>query len=257
MKHLELAAVLLLVSSGTALAQASPFAGTWKLDTAKSQFTRDTFTVSKTAAGLHYSNGGPVSFDFAIDGKDYPVIPGRTTAWTKAADGGWDQVAKTDGKVLSKAHRVLSLDGKTLTSTYVGYRPDGTESHESDVYTRVSGSHGLEGEWKDVKVKAATDTMMISASPGRYEIKTPSYKESISGSTDGAPAEIKGPTVPPGAMASYKATGPAEWTYSITLKGTVYDKGVMTVSPDGRTMTDTSWIPGKESEKVVAVYQKT
>jgi hypothetical protein len=30
----------------------------------------------------------------------------------------------------------------------------------------------------------------------------------------------------------------------------------MTLSADGRTITDVSWTPGKESEKQTAVYQK-
>jgi hypothetical protein len=31
----------------------------------------------------------------------------------------------------------------------------------------------------------------------------------------------------------------------------------MSVSADGKTLTDTSWVPGKESEKEVDVYTKS
>jgi hypothetical protein len=41
------------------------------------------------------------------------------------------------------------------------------------------------------------------------------------------------------------------------LQGKVYAKGVMSVSADGKTLTDTSWVPGKESEKEVVVYTKS
>ena len=75
--------------------------------------------------------------------------------------------------------------------------------------------------------------------------------------TDGTPAPMKGPTVPPGAMASYKAVGANTWDYFITVGGKPFDKGMLVVSPDGHTLTDTSWTPGRESEKSMAVYAKS
>ena len=68
---------------------------------------------------------------------------------------------------------------------------------------------------------------------------------------------MKGPTVPPGAMAAYKAAGKDTWNYTIMIKDKTYGKGMLTVSPDGKTLTDTSWTPGKESEKSTAVYVKS
>ncbi|WP_174301595.1 hypothetical protein [Caulobacter sp. S45] len=257
MKQFVLAAALCGAMSGVALAADSPFAGTWKLDTTKSQFTGDTLDYSKTATGMHYSDGA-VAYNFAMDGKDYPVMPGRTTSWTKTSADGWDMVAKADGKVVVKSHRMLSADGSTLSSAWTEYRPDGTTAKGSTVYKRLSGSTGLAGKWKDVKVQATDDTMKIMVpAVGHYEMVSPAYKSTIIGMTDGTPAPIKGPTVPPGAMASYKAAGMGTWDYTITVQGKAYEKGMLTVSPDGKTLTDTSWTPGKESEKSMAVYDKS
>lgn len=239
------------------LACASPFDGTWKLDTAKSKFTGDTMTYSKTAAGYRYSNGGPISYTFAIDGKDNTVVPGRTMAWAKAADGGWDVVVKANGTVVSKAHRSISADGKTMTSSYTEYRPDGTTVHETDTYTRVSGEKGLAGEWKDTKVQAASDTMKITTSAGGgYQIDYPAFKETIAGKTDGKRVAGKGPTLPTGAMIGYKADGARKWSFDGGIGGKTYFMGVMTVSDDGKTLTRRSWIPGKESEASSEVYVK-
>ncbi|WP_158913936.1 hypothetical protein [Caulobacter sp. S45] len=258
MKRLAIAIMLIGVSAGSALAYSSPFAGTWKLNVKMSKFTGDTFTYTESAKGFHYSNGSTISYDFAMDGKDYTILPGRTMAWTKVGDHAWEVVAKNEDKVLSKTHREISADGKKMISSYVEYRPDGKTVTESDVYDRVSGSHGLAGKWKDVKVQAATDVMTITTpSAGQFELSVPSYKQTISGPTDGTPVEIKGPTIPPGAMASYKALAPEKWEYSITLKGKAYVKGVMTVSAGGKMLTDTSWVPEKEAEKTVAVYDKS
>ena len=92
---------------GTAHAQSSPFAGVWKLNVAKSKFTGDTFSYVKTTTGYKYSNGGPVTYAFATDGKDYPMIVGRTTSWTASGPGAWDVAFKIDGKTVTKAHRVI------------------------------------------------------------------------------------------------------------------------------------------------------
>ncbi len=257
MKQFVLAAALCGAISGVALAADSPFAGTWKLDIAKSQFTGDTLDYSKTATGMHYSDGA-VAYDFAVDGKDYPTMPGRTTSWTKTGAGSWDAVFKASGKVVVKSHKMLSADGSTLSSSWTEYRPDGTTAQGSTVYKRVTGSAGLSGKWKDVKVQATDDTMKIMIpAMGRYEIVSPAYKSSTMGMTDGTPAPIKGPTVPPGAMASYKAAGMGVWDYTITVQGKAFAKGMLAVSPDGKTLTDTSWTPGKESEKSMAVYAKS
>jgi hypothetical protein len=250
-------AILTTAGGAVAHAQTSPFAGVWKMDPAKSKFTGDTLTYTKTATGFKFSNGGPVAYAFAIDGKDYPIMAGRTTAWTKAGPGAWDVMFKLNGKVMTKAHRVLSADGKTLTSTYVESRADGTSTTEKDVYQRVSGTEGLAGEWKDVKADVADDTMKITVpAPGAFKLEDPTDKVVIVGKTDGSPVSLTGPTIPPGAAATYKAVGPTTWAYTRLLNGKLFSKGELTVLPGGKTLTDSSWIAGKESEKSVAVYVK-
>jgi hypothetical protein len=257
MNRFALAAFILAAGSTPALAHASAFDGTWKLDVAKSKFTGDTFTYAKTATGYSYSNGATVSYAFAADGKDYPTLPSRTVAWTKNADGSWDVVTKANGKVVTKTHRSLSADGKTLTAAYTEYWPNGSTVHESDVYTRVSGTSGLAGKWRNTKANVASDSITIkTSSGGHFEIDTPSLKETVTGLTNGAPVAVKAPNAPPGAMAAYKAAGPSKWTYNISLGGKIYVSGAKSVSADGKTLTDTSWVPGKESEASVAVYAK-
>ena len=180
---LTLAAALTL--SGAAFAE-SPFVGSWKMDVAKSTFTGETMTYTKTATGYHFSNGSTFSYDFADDGKPYTtMIAGRTATWTKTGDGAWDMVFAIDGKTLTKAHRTLSPDGSTMTTTYEEYRPDGTTVHESDTYKRISGASGLEGKWEDIKVDAAPDTLMISkAAPMTYKVEYPTQKVTFLTHTD-------------------------------------------------------------------------
>lgn len=258
MKHFALTLVLLAASAGAASAADSPFAGTWKLNVEKSTLAGQTLSYTATATGFQFSNGSTVKFDFAIDGKDYPVIPGRTVSWTKRGDNSWDSVYK-DGKgtVVSKVHRVLSADGKTMTVVSTDYHADGTTSEETDVRARVSGGPGLAGKWKEVKVSRASDTTIISVpSPGHIKYEIPSQKETTEGAVDGSPSHVQGPSVPEGATIAWKQVTPTELTWSYAVKGIVLAKGTDTVSSDGRSLTSVSWAPGKESEKTSEVYDK-
>jgi hypothetical protein len=245
-------------ASTAAMAFDSPFAGTWTMDVARSQVTGDTFTYTKTAMGYAFSNGGPVNFEFALDGKDYPTIPSDSIACTETTPTSMACVHKALGKITSSASRTLSADGNRLNIDYTAFHPDGTTTHEEDVYVRVSGGPGFAGKWKDESAKFEPSAMMIATpSATTFEIVSPKNKSKVAGMTDGSPSPAMGPTVPPGATWSLLATGPTTWTYTLGLGGKVFAKGMMSVSPDGKTLTDTSWVPGKESEKEVDVYTKS
>ena len=78
--------------------------GTWKLDRSQSHLTGDTVTYSMSKKGfLHYDEGGPIHYDFAIDGKEYPTIGNRTTSWSAVGDHAWDSVGKANGAVGSRS----------------------------------------------------------------------------------------------------------------------------------------------------------
>jgi hypothetical protein len=241
-----------------AMAFDSPFAGTWTMDLSKSQVTGDTFTFTKTATGYAYSNGGPVRYTLALDGKDYPTIPSNFIACTETTPTSMACVLKASGKIVDSQSRTLSADGTRLTVDYSDYLPDGTTTHDQDVYVRVSGGSGFAGTWKTQSAKF-TPRARIVATPTAttFEIRDPTLKLTIAGATDGTPSPVTGPTIPAGASEPILATGPTTWTYTILLQGKVYAKGVMSVSSDGKTLTDTSWIPGKESEKIVEVFTKS
>jgi hypothetical protein len=258
MKHVALTLVILAVSASAASAADSPFSGTWKLNVDKSTLAGQTLTYTKTATGFGFSNGSTVKFEFGLDGKDYTVIPGRTVSWTKSGDNSWDSVYK-DGKgtVVSKVHRVLSADGKTMTVVSTDYHADGTKSEETDVRARVSGGPGLAGKWKEVKISRESDTMIISVpSAGHIKYEIPRQKETMEGAVDGSPSRVQGPSALEGATIAFKQMSPTELAWTYASKSTVIQKGTDTVSSDGKSLTSVSWAPGKESEKTSEVYDK-
>jgi len=137
--------VLTLAASAHVWAQGDPFAGTWKLNLAKSKYYSATppksevrtyevqgdgekLTVNGVAA-----DGSRVSWGYSVrfDGKDYPI--------TGAGPNGADAIAvrrvnarkveatlKKGGKVMETASRTVSEDGKTMTATAKTAGPNGT-----------------------------------------------------------------------------------------------------------------------------------
>jgi len=259
MKKILFSFALLALASTTVFAADSPWAGTWKLDLSKSHFTGDTFTYSKTSTGMmHYSDGSTTSFDFGTDGKPYPTAQGRTTTWTADGDHTWTSIAKYNDTVLSTTHRTLSADGKTLTIVSSGKRPDGSDFKEESTYVRVTGTSGLAGKWRNVKYdQTAADFYILSfPSPAIIKWDIPSQKETVTGKMDGSDLPISGPNVPKNLTLSLKLVSPTKLTYTVRDGGKPLAYGSDTLSADGKTLTDVSWSPGKESEKQTGIYIK-
>jgi hypothetical protein len=240
MKKLLLVCTLTVFAVLPAVAADNPFTGTWKLDLSKSHFTGDTFTYTKTANGMmHYSDGSTFNFDFGIDGKPYPTMNGRTTTWTADGDHAWTSVTNYNGTVLATNHRELSADGKTLTIISTGTRPDGTAFKDESVYTRVTGTSGLVGKWRDTKYNQnEADTIIISfPAPDTIQWDTPAYKETFSGKMDGSDLPVTGPNDPKGLTVSIKMVE-HKLTYTVKNNGKPINYGTDTVSADGKTLTD-------------------
>ena len=260
MKSLILLCSLLALPASAAFAADSPWVGTWKLDEARSHLTGDTFTYSKgPGAMLHYSDGVNVSYDFGLDGKEYPAAFGRVTSWTVAGPNTWDSVVKADGKVLAKGRRQLSSDGKKLTMTFTGTNADGSAFDEQDVYERTGPGEGLIGNWRSVKVKnpSGPRTFVISSPrPGILHYEIPEMKASVEGPADGKDLPVAGPDLPPKFTYAYEFLAPTKVSYTLKIDGKVDSHGMQTMAADGRTYTDVSWSPGKEGEKQTAVWVK-
>jgi hypothetical protein len=259
MRKLLLASALLVLPALSVYAADNPWVGTWKLDLAKSNFTGDTFTYTQAEKGLfHFSDGSAISYDFGIDGKEYPTPLGYTDIWTAGGNNSWDTVVKLKGTIVDNVHRQLSADGKTLTITETGTKPDGSSFHDEEVYNRVGKGQGLIGKWKSSKVNISAPNTFLVAAPAegvlRWEI--PEYKETVKGKSDGSDLPIAGPTVPEGLTISIKMLADKKLTYTVKMSGKPISVAIQTLSSDGKTMTEVDWSPGKESEKSTAVYLK-
>ena len=151
----------------------------------------------------------------------------------------------------------FALDGKQLISSWTEFRPNGITAKSSDVYERVSGGPGLLGKWKNIKVEATSETIVISvAAPGQIHYEVPEYKIKVSGPTDGSPIKPVGPTVSKNVYITFRVVNPRTFGYESRLNDLVTGMGTLEVSADGKTLYSVAWTPGKEDEKTKAIYEK-
>lgn len=230
--------------------------GTWKLNEAKSTFTGETYVIEDKGNGMMHITRGSFSYDFACDGKPYKVIANTTLTCTGSAAAGYDYVSKVGDRVDTKSHRTFSADGKTMTVHGTEMRPDGSTQDFTDVWHRDAGTSGLVGKWRNVKSQGASDTIVIETKGDWIKFSAPAYKVTVEGNMDGSNIAPKGPDIPPGMFSTFKREGPNKLHSSTVYKGKVISEDMMTLSPDGKTMVDEGWTPGKESEKTTSVYER-
>jgi hypothetical protein len=145
------AAVLVWVFVATA--QSDPFAGTWRLNVAKSTYspgpTPKSITSTYEAAGQGYkvsvtneSATGKTQYSYAtnLDGKDSPVTgtnPNADTVTVKRIDARTlEVVSKRGGKITITQRNALSADGKSRTVTTTGTDAQGQRVNNVAVFER-------------------------------------------------------------------------------------------------------------------------
>lgn len=143
---------LLVVSlfTGTLWAATNPFAGTSKLNPAKSKLT-DQMKVEAVGPNQYtFIFSGDNGETIVADGTDQPGIFGTTFAVTVMSPHQWKVVGKTGRRVTISAICDLSSDGNTLTENFTGYRADGSTSNLLFVYMRTAGTSGFAGTWESI-----------------------------------------------------------------------------------------------------------
>jgi hypothetical protein len=151
----------------------------------------------------------------------------------------------------------LSPDGKTLTSTYRGSKPSGEAFEDSTVFQRVAGTAGLAGTWKSAKVQIGSpDTLQIMAGKDDGLVFTiPAYNMTADVKFDGKDYAVSGPTVPAGFTMGLRRIDARSFEMIQKVGGRAVYRDTMTVSADGKTLTDVGMAEGTQ-EKTKAVYDR-
>ena len=140
--------LVVFLFTGTLWAATDPFAGTWKLNPAKSKLS-DQMKVEEAGPNrFTFIFSGDNSETIVADGTDQPGIFGTTFAVTVLSPRQWKVVRKGGGRLMVSAIWDLSADGNTLTDNFTGYRADGSTSNLLYRYTRTAGTSGFAGTWE-------------------------------------------------------------------------------------------------------------
>ena len=252
----QLLAVLLF--TGSLWAATDPLTGTWKLNPAQSKLT-DQMKV-ETAGPNKYTFifSGDNSETIVADGTDQPGLFGSTFAVTVLSPRQWKVVRKSGGHVTISAIWDLSADGNTLTDNFTGYRADGSTSNLLYKYSRSGGTSGFAGTWESTEeqVNSVYEIEIQTYGDDGLSIINPAQKVTKNIKFDGKDYAAEGPNLPTGYATSGRRLndGAVELTDKINDK--VLDTQQAEVSPDGKTLTITTHIPGRTKPNIQVFDRK-
>jgi hypothetical protein len=232
--------IVAVAASATAALAQSPFFGDWKMNNDKSHLTGDVVQYSPAPDGAIKHTAEDRSYTFKTDGKEYTGPTGALYVWKMIDENNYASSTTRNGIPLGTMTYKISADGKTMVEEFKGTTPSGKSEDDITTYTRVAGTKGLMGSWKDTDVKIKEDTMMSwkagpSADTMRWEL--PDIKAYVDVSFDGKEAAPIGPTVPKGLTLSVTKTGPHSLAMVEKIDGKIIEKVSYKLSADGKTLT--------------------
>jgi len=245
--------LVVFLFTGSLWAATNPFAGTWKLNPAKSKLT-DQMKVEAAGPNKYtFIFSGDNAETIVADGTDQPGIFGTNFAVTVLSPHQWKVVRKTGGRVTISAIWDLSSDGNTLTDNFTGYRADGSTSNLLYVYTRTAGTSGFAGTWESTaeQVNSVLELQVQSYDDNGLSFINPAQKMTKSIKFDGKDYAAKGPNLPAGyATSGRRRLSDRAVELTDKIDGKVLDTQQVEVSPDGKTLTITTGIPGQAKPNI-------
>lgn len=253
MRAFRLVAVALPMAAATSVAQSPGFAGSWKLNLAKSQLGGMVYSISKTPSGmLHYSGGG-FEADFDLSGKEHVMPSGVGIIGKELNPTSWQLTFRVNGKTVQTNH--LTLHGDSVTGVMDVIGADGKATAQKSTDTRVSGGPGFLGKWKAGEVSGAAMTLNITLHGANGITMTfPEAQTTVNGSFDGKDH----PVMQAGkALKFTNAFVKAGSAIKVTskLNGKALSEDLYTLSADGKTLTDESTATAT-GEKTKAVFER-
>lgn len=252
MKRIACAAIVLAIAAiATIAAQENPLIGSWKLNLARSDFAGQTMALKQVAPDEMEMTAEGQTFRFKLNGEKAPGMFGYTTSWTKTGENTWESVVTVNDKTVSTDTYTLSPDGKTLTLTSKGTKPNGEPFEEKVTYQRAEsattptgtsgkmGAVGFAGEWKSMEFKTDSPGTLQFEANGEdgLTVKLVEWGSTASAKFDGKDYPASGPTLPAGFTVSMKRISPRSVEIAFKKDGKPVMTNLYTVSTDGKTLT--------------------
>ena len=235
----------------------APYAGKWKMNAAKSDFGSSTVLYEQLSGGEMKATMDGVSYTFKFDGKDYMTPWGMTTAWKAVDARTWEMTEKIDGKVIANSTAKLSPDGNTLTVDSKRAKADGGSADSSITLQRVSGGPGMAGRWRTRKLSTSTpDTLsLIPKGSDGLTISIANEGGVCDARFDGKDYPARGPLWSSGWTCAVTKRGAGGLNLTWKMNGKDMYKSVLSVSGDGKILTETMVAAGM-NEKTIVVFDR-
>ena len=224
----------------TLRAAEDPFIGDWKLNPSKSTLT-DQMTVKSVAGNQYLVDVGRGFETVVVNGPDQPRSDGSTVSVTSEGPNTWRTVQKKAGRVVLSAIWKLSKDGNTLTDNLNVNSANGSISTVNYVFQRKGGGSGFAGTW----VSTSVDVNFVLVMQIR-----PFEGSGLSVTAEGNTRNVK--------FDGKDNRRPDEHTLELTDKGSdgkIADTQRIQLSPDLKTLTMTTRIPGR-SDPQILVFER-
>lgn len=247
-------ALFFLLTAGAVLAADPPYVGKWKLNPAKNDFAGTTLTFASLPSGEWESSVYGQTYRFKMDGKEYSFL-GETAAWKAIDPSAWQTVWKSNRKDVGTDTVKLSADGRMLTITRKGVKPNGDPIDETDSYQRVSGGPGLAGTWKTIVVKETSSGTVefVASANDRLIFRSLAYGYSCDFKLDGKDYSCAGGVLPPRWTVAGSRIGARSLYLTLKKDGKVFNKRSYMVAADGKSMTAIETTPST-NKKIEVVY---
>jgi hypothetical protein len=235
----------------------SPFDGTWKLNTARSQLAGDTMSFSDAGnRSLQYTDSDQ-SYSFKPDGSPFTTPLGIERTFKKNGDGTYTSTNKNSGFLINTSTWKLSADGKTIVIDSKGTKPNGDSFENVTTYVRTSPGSGLIGGWKSTDVKLSSPNSLTLQSNGNdLTLAISAVKATCHAKWDGKDYPATGPTVTDNVTLAVTRTGPDSFKLVQKTKGKVLVIINYQVAGDGKTMT-AKGTDGEGKEPFTQVWEKS
>jgi hypothetical protein len=237
------------------LAPSRDWNGKWKLDVSESIFKGQILTIA-VLPGNEYQFVENSSHSLRCDGKERPIRDNRSLTCVENSTNALDLTLKENGQSTRVTRDEVSTDGRYFTVTVTELLGRGSPTTSKTVYQRVSGSDGFAGQWLDTTYLRDHSVMVLRLDDEGLHIEYPNVGQQIDAPLDGTEAPIREPHGTAADTYSARLAGRREILRLTKRDGKVFTEGSLTLSNDGRVITETWWNPDTPSKQSTLVYKR-
>jgi len=141
-------------------------------------------------------------------------------------------------------------------STATTFRPSGPVAAGQMAASRISGSNGFAGQWRDTSYIQRHSDLTLRRDGQTLHLSYPGAGQYVDAPFGGVDAAVHGISAPEKMTYSVRMAGRREIHTPTKLNGKALTQGSLVLSDDGKDITSSWWSPGRPTDKRTLVYEK-